>query len=149
MPDDSQEMPEFDKPENIPLVVPDLPPVKRRCIEKNKLGNPCRVPPIHGQERCLGHSKQLDPELRRKWSAKRSLPSITRRRLKTGIVRSKNEILAILSQRLDLMLEKWGKISDPNIDERICDICRTMAAVHKIDAAEDAEAKGWRLKGAV
>lgn len=148
MSDSLEGMPEFAKPaeENIPLVVPDTS--KPKCEATTKAGTPCSVPPMHGQKYCLGHSKALSPELRDKWRSKRTLPSITKRTLKRdNTFKSREEILAILSQRLDLILEKWGTIPDVNIEERICDICRTMAVVMKVEAVEDVQAKGWRMRG--
>lgn len=141
--DSLEGMPEFDKPENIPLVVPDE--AKPNCQATKKDGSPCSVHPLKGEKYCLGHSKSLSPELRAKWSAKRTLPAVSRRNLKAGPYKSREEILSILSQRLDLVLEKWGTIADPNIEERICDLCRTMAVVMKVEVAGDGKVKGWRI----
>ena len=152
MADDSlNEMPEFGKPEEqIPLVVPDLTPVpyvKPRCIEKNKAGEPCRVPPLKGGDRCLGHSKSLSPELRDKWRKKpRMVVSIGNRTVTTKY-RSREELLSYLSARLDMIEERFGSICNPEVEEMICNVIRTMTAVLKVDAAEDVKATGWRMKG--
>lgn len=139
MSDDSlDEMPEFDKPENIPVViVPDakpLKPEKPKCIEKNKAGGPCKVPPLRGELRCLGHSKSLAPELRDKW-----------RRLGKGIPRktldirkkvthyTRDELLSFLSTRLDLVRKRFGDMCNVEVEEMICNIVRTMTVVYKIE----------------
>lgn len=145
-------MPEFDKPENIPLVVPDLTPVKPHCQATKKDGvTPCKVPPLKGEKYCLGHSKSLSPELRDKW-----------RRLATGIPKTertvrrklpfydKEDLLGFLSQRLDLVKERFGQMTNPEVEDMICNIVRTMAAVHKIEQVEtEKESTGFRMRGAV
>ncbi len=144
-------MPEFDKPENIPLVVPDLTPAttsaKRYCIEKNKQGGPCKVPPLKGGDRCLGHAKAFSPELSHQWKRKPSIPGLKAPRGSTQGVKTRAEILAMLSKRLDLVDERFGQICNPEVEQMICDICRTIAVVMKIEVTEDVKVHGWRMKG--
>jgi hypothetical protein len=153
--DSSEDMPAFGKPEEvIPLVVPDLtpaaPPEKRRCIEKNKLGEPCRVPPLKGGDRCLGHAKSLSPELRDQWRRKsKGIPKLSGPISKKADFKSREEILGILSHRLDLVTERYGQMSNPEVEDMICNLCRTIALVMKVEAAETAVVHGWRMKGAV
>lgn len=156
MADDSlEDMPAFDKPENlppptppenVPLVVPDSP-YKRHCIEKNKEGNPCRVPPLKTGDRCLGHSKSLSPELRDQWRRK---PKVLLKQT-GGLAKveylTREEVLSILSKRLKLWVEKYGEVIAPGVDEAICDLARTYAVVAKTEVAENVEIRGWRMKG--
>lgn len=154
MADDSLEgMPEFEKPaeEIVPLVVPDITPAKPRCEGTKKDGTPCGTPPLKGEKLCLGHAKSIAPEMRDKW-----------RRIRTGIPRidkglprknkfySREDLLDLLSKRLDLVKDRFGDVCNPEVDEMICNIIRTFAAIYKIETAEvDEKAAGWRMKGAV
>lgn len=147
--DSLEGMPEFGK-EEIPLVVPDLTPEKRRCSEKNdKTGGPCKVPPLKGETVCLGHAKKLRPDLREKWQWKPRIPGIKAPRGNTQKVKTREEILAMLSRRLDLVEERYGQMCNPEVEQMICDICRTVAVVMKIEVSEELHVKGWRMKGAV
>ncbi len=152
MSDDSLDgMPAFGK-EEIPLVVPDLTPVtpsaKRFCIEKNKTtGAPCKVPPLKGGDRCLGHAKAFSPELSHQWKRKPYIPGLKAPRGDTQRVKTREEILAMLSRRLDLVEERFGQICNPEVEQMICDICRTLAVVMKIEVTEDVKVHGWRMKG--
>jgi hypothetical protein len=151
MSDDSlQDMPEFGTEARIPLVVPDLAPVpaKRRCVEKNKAGEPCRVPPLKGEERCLGHAKSLSPELRDKWrKSSGGIPKLSGAVAKKAAIKSREDILGLLSHRLDLVSERYGSMSNPEVEDMICNICRTMAVVMRVEASEDVSIRGWRMKG--
>lgn len=153
MADDSLEgMPEFDKPENIPLVVPDLTPVKPRCQSTKKDGiTPCKVPPLKGEKYCLGHSKALAPELRDKWRRLgRGIPKTDRTIRRQLPYYTKDDLLGFLSKRLDLVKERFGEMCDAATEEMICNIVRTMAAVYKIEAIEaEKENPGFRMRGAV
>ena len=150
--DSLEGMPEFDKPENIPLVVPDLStPVVRserpKCTATKKDGSACLVPPLRGEKFCLGHAKSIAPELRQKWVALSKgvprRPAASRR--KVGHY-TKDELLAYLSERLDLVKERFGEICNPEVDEMICNIVRTMGVIYRIeDASEKEKAKGWRI----
>lgn len=153
--DSQDDFPAFDKPENIPppqptenipLVVPDLP-VRRNCIEMSKAGTPCRVAPLKGGDRCLGHAKSLSPELRDQWRRKpKVLLHQNGPKAKVQYL-SREEVLAILSKRLNLWMEKFGAVMADGIDEAICDLARTYAIVAKTEVAENAEIRGWRMKG--
>lgn len=149
MSDDSlEDMPEFDKPENIPLIIPDNTPteplpVKRQCAEKNKEGNPCRVHPLKDSQYCLGHAKRL-----KLWKhTPTGIPRLRAPRGNTQGVKTREQILSMLSHRLDLVNERFGEICNPEVEEMICNICRTMAVVMKIEASEDVKIKGWRMAG--
>jgi hypothetical protein len=154
MSDSLEGMPEFDKPQEIvPLVVPDVD--KPRCTANNKAGNPCSVHPLKGEKYCLGHAKSFIPELRDRFTkqatavinAKVSIPGINVPRGRTQKVKSREEILAMLSKRLDLVDERFGAICNPEVEQMICDICRTIAVVMKIEVSEDVKVHGWRMKG--
>lgn len=141
----SDEMPEFDKPENIPLVVPDLTPIL--CIATTKAGEPCPMRPLKGEKYCLGHAKSISPELRDKWRKKPHLVSRQMGRPCKARYKSREEILEILSKRLDLWVSKFGEAINGEVDEAICNLARTYAAVAKVEVAEGAEVRGWRMKG--
>jgi hypothetical protein len=150
--DSSEDMPAFGKPEEIPLVVPDLTPVvpatpeKRRCKELNKAGNPCSVPPLKGGDRCLGHAKSLSPELRAQWGRKgKGIPKLSGPISKKADFKSREDILGILSHRLDLVTERYGEMSNPEVEEMICNLCRTIATVMRVETAETASVPGWRM----
>ncbi len=142
MPD---EMPEFDKPENIPLVVPDNTPIL--CIATTKAGEPCPMHPLKGEKYCLGHAKSIAPELRDKW---RNTPKLVSRQMGRPCrakYKTREEILEILSKRLDLWMEKFGGVLTEGIDDAICNLARTYAAVAKVEIGEGIEVRGWRMKG--
>lgn len=151
-PDD---MPEFGKPEEIPLVVPDLTPLKRRCESTKKDGvTPCAVPPLKAEKYCLGHAKKLIPGMKQKWSGLRGLGrnvSKTQRTIRRTVSHyTKEELLALLSGRLDLVKERFGAMTNPEVEDMICNLVRTMAAVYKIEQAESlTETPGFRMRGAV
>lgn len=152
------EIPAFDKPENIPLVVPDLPAEKKprklrvdHCAGTTKHGTPCGF--AHQKESlyCIAHDPAISDEQRNQW---RKLP----KRPRTGPMgrpplkpeaqyKSREEILEILSKRLDIWMEKFGNILSVGVDDAICDLCRTYAVVAKVEVAEGAEVRGWRMRG--
>jgi len=145
-------MPEFDKPENIPVViVPDQTiPSKPKCQATTAKGLPCTVPPIKGDKYCLGHAKSLSPELRDKWRRKERIVKVGRSNIKVSSKYiSREELLGILTERLYMIRERYGAICNPEVEEMICNVARTIAAVTKIEIAEDGKLKGWRMEAAV
>jgi len=149
MADDSlQGMPEFDRPENIPVViVPDQKPNKKICKATTKAGKPCPMHTVKGSEDyCLGHAKSLDPALRQQWRTKQRvlLGPVGVAKLKYY---SREEVLAILTKRIALWMDRFGDVLTEGVDEAICDLARTYAVVAKVEVAENAEIRGWRMKG--
>ena len=148
MSDDSLEgMPDFAKPESIPLVVPDEHP-KHLCIATTKAGGRCGFVKSRGTDYCVPHDPAITHEQRQEWRKKRTgahpRPS-TALKPKT---KSKTDLLAILSTRFDKFLERFGDMVNPEIEQTICDMARTYIAVLKTESAEgDAKTHGWRMKG--
>lgn len=134
--------PDFGKPEELPLVVPDLTPVKRVCAEKNKEGNPCRVHPLKDSEYCLGHAKRL-----KLWHHTPTIPGVKAPRGNTAKFKSREEILAMISKRLDMLEERYPEVTTPEVIEMFCDLCRTYGVIAKVEVAENTVLRGWRMKG--
>lgn len=100
----------------------------------------------------MGHSLQANADQRQEWSKK----SQNIRRMRTYTIAPKNhqpltkeQLLALLSHRLEKFIERFGDVPTPETEEVICEIARTYAICSKIDGAEAAEKLGWRMKGAV
>ena len=136
------------EPENIPLVVPDLTPVKPHCHGLNKLGGPCSVHPLKGEKYCLGHAKRLAPELCAKWKmvtprgADKNRVSKSQRAMRRNTNHySKEELMAFLTERLELVKERFGQMVNPETEEMICNLIRTMVAVNKMEVALDDDKK--------
>src|SRR5678816_1056385 len=125
------ETPEFGKPEELPLVVPDLTPVKRTCLEKNKEGKPCGFHPLKNMDYCLGHAKRL-----KLWHHTPSIKGINAPRGSTAKFKSREEILTMISKRLDMLEDKWGSVVTPEVIEMFCDLCRTYGVIAKVEVAE-------------
>lgn len=142
MTDSLPEMPEFGSEARIPLVVPDLTPLKRHCPEKNKEGNPCKVPPLKDSDYCLGHAKRL-----KLWHHTPSVKGINAPRGHTAKFKSREEILAMISKRLDMVEERYPSLTTPEVIEMFCDLCRTYAVIAKVEVSEDIALRGWRMKG--
>lgn len=140
-------MPDFGKPEEIvPLVVPDLTLVK--CVATTKAGKPCPMHPLKGEKYCLGHSKSLSPELRDKWRrASGGIPKLSGPIAKKAAVKSREDILGLLSHRLDLVTERYRDMTNPEVEDMICNICRTLAVVMRVEVSEDVTVRGWRMRG--
>ena len=136
MSDDSLDgMPEFDKPENIPVVI--IPNLKPRCSATTKAGHPCSIPPIHGETLCLGHNKAYKPEERARWRRKDRVIKVGRTNIKVSSKHvSKDELLGILTERLYIIKQKYGDQCTPVIEEMICNVARTIALVYKIEMAD-------------
>lgn len=157
MADDSLDgMPDFDKPENIPLVVPDLPekkPRKRRsdsCQGMKKDGTPCGF--AHQKDRpfCIQHDPAISYEQKQAWRKKPRKPRVLPMSNNQAVYLSREEILAILSKRIKVWMDRFGETIAAGVDESICDLCRTYAAVAKVELSEGVgEVRGWRMKGAV
>jgi hypothetical protein len=144
-------------PERIPLVVPDLTPIPpgevkrpvRRCQATTKAGNICGTFCLKDEDVCLGHSKT-----RNMGSAQRAGHQMKRMKAyakphKFSKPMTKEELLALLSERMRAFVRHYGDIPTALTEEIICDLARTYAIVSKIDGAEQAAKLGWRMKGAV
>lgn len=160
MADDSlPDMPEFDKPENIPLVVPDTsspPPKKQRklrvdhCAGTKKDGTPCGFAHQKGKLYCISHDPEVSEEQKQAWRKVPRKPRLLPMGTQKRNYYSREEILQILSKRIKVWMDRFGEMVTPEIDDAICDLCRTYATVAKVEIAEGAgEVRGWRMKGAV
>lgn len=150
------EMPEFGKEDHIPLVVPDLTPEvpqkKTRklrvdhCEGFTKVGKPCGFAHQKGRPFCIQHDPAISAEQKQAWRKVPRKPQVspmgTQAKYKT-----REEILEILSKRLDVWMKQFGTIINPDVDEAICNLARTYALVAKVEAAEGVEVRGWRMKG--
>jgi hypothetical protein len=138
--DSLEDMPAFDKPENIPLIVPDIP--EHLCTGKNKQGKPCGFPHRHGSKFCTVHDPAITQAQRDEWR--------TRKRGKTfatdpSRVKTKAELLEILSGRIDGFLARFGQTGGIDVEQTICEMMRTYVVVLKAEADSDAKVFGWRL----
>lgn len=152
--DDSLDgMPDFGKPEEIPLVVPDLPPPRagKKCAATTKAGNPCTTPAHDGTPFCIAHDPAITSEVRSQWQSKGGASHNGWKLDRRHKPFTKREILQIITSRLTRFMEKFGEVDTIEATEIFCELCRTWAAVAKVDLSKDEEAKvhGWRMKGAV
>jgi hypothetical protein len=128
MADDSPEgMPEFDKPESIPLVVPDhqyeVPRIKtpsKRCTAKTKLGKDCKTPALRDHPFCIAHTPTISEEQRTTW---RKLPrghgiKQTIRDLRFRM-RTPSEVIRYAEIALNEIDEKYGTSNLATGDLRI------------------------------
>lgn len=152
MTDDSlSDMPAFDKPENIPLVVPDVPEKKHRklradhCEGTKKDGTPCGFPKRKDRPFCLAHDPTVPEEQRQAWRKTPRKPRVLPMGGAQAQYLSREEILAILSKRLKIWMDKFGDMINPEVDEAVCNLCRTYAAVAKVELGEGVEVRGWRI----
>lgn len=156
MPDDSLDMPEFDKPENIPLIVPDLTvPAKKprkmradHCAGNKKDGSPCGFAKQKGKDFCIQHDPAISADQKQAWRKVPRKPRILPMGVQKANYYTREEILEILSKRIKVWMDKFGEMLNPDVDEAICDLCRTYAVVAKVEVSEAAgEVRGWRMKG--
>lgn len=147
MADDVSEMPDFDKPENIPVViVPDRR--KHACIATTKAGKPCCFPKALGTEYCVPHNPAITEDQRQEWRKKRTGAHPRSTTSKTVVkYKSKEDLLTILSTRFDKFLERFGDTVSIEVEEVICDMARTYCAVLKTEVEGEIKTQGWRMKG--
>jgi len=140
-------MPDFGK-EEIPLIVPDTsePKTSHLCTSKNKKGEPCGFPKRHGSEFCTVHDTSITKEQRDEWRRRKTggKHQTFRRHIKT-----KEQLLEILSGRFDVFLERFGSVVAPEVEQTLCEMARTYVAVLKVETVEEEGkgAKGWRMRG--
>lgn len=161
MSDDSLDgMPEFTKPsESEPiLIIPDqTPPKKQRklrsdhCQGTKKDGRPCGFAQQKDRPFCIQHDPAISAEQKQAWRKVPRKPRVAPMGVQaTFVYKSREEILQILSKRLDVWVKAFGEVLQPGVDDAICDLCRTYAAVAKVELGQGVgEVRGWRMKGAV
>lgn len=154
MSDDSHEMPDFDKPENIPLVVPDIPEPKF-CKGVKKDGTPCPMRVGEKRDYCPPHDPSISEEQRQEW---RKLGG----RAAAGIPHTRGpktpeEMLAVFAKRLDIFLSKCSDTSSSAEEILVmCHAAKAFATIYdrtkdgkKEAEDEGAKSQGWRMKGTV
>lgn len=152
-------MPEFGKPdeEKVPLVVPDQSeplPVPNtdhvlspdfRCKGVNKKGAPCSFPKRRDSLYCTAHDPAITKEMRNAWLAK------GRRNAKNPAVKAfgpkkKQDLLELLSRRLDAFEEKFGGMSSPEVESTFCMLAKTYCYILTAEGANEEEVGGkWRI----
>lgn len=152
--DSLEGMPEFTKPEEkIPLVVPDTTPLKPHyCHGTTKAGKPCTFPHTKTSNYCITHDPAITDEKRLEWKRKPKVytkPMGDHSHADKPKFKTREEVLAILSRRLDVWMNQFGDVMKAEVDQAICELCKTYAAVYRVESkdGEDATAKGWRMKG--
>jgi hypothetical protein len=141
--DPLDETPEFGKPEEIPLVVPDRP--SHLCTALTKAGEPCGFVKALGAEFCVPHNPAITKEQRQEWRKRRVNPPAIRHKRH---IKTREDLLEILSVRFDKYLEKFGDMVSSDVEQTMCDMARTYIAVLKTEVSGDAKAiPGWRMKG--
>ena len=139
--------------EQIPLVVPDVVD-PRFCSATTKRGLPCRVPHIKNSNLCMGHTaavKARDPERLESCRRGGAAPHLTRKpwmalHFKKAPL-TKEEVLALISHRLRMWVEKFGEVQNAGTEQVICDLVHAYAKISGIDTVEAAARIGWRMKG--
>lgn len=161
MPDDSlSEMPEFGKPpEDIPVVIvpdqlPAEPPKKKRklrvdhCAGTKRDGTPCGFAKQKNKQFCISHDPEVSEEQKNAWRKLPRKPRLLPMGVQATQYYTREEILEILSKRIKVWMDRFGDLINPGVDDAICDLCRTYAAVAKVEIAEGAgEVRGWRMRG--
>ncbi len=140
-------MPEFDKPQEIiPLVVPDRP--KHLCIATTKAGNLCNFTKALSSDYCVPHNPAITHEQRQEWR-KRRTGAHPRRVTATKVTtyKSREELLSILSVRMDKFIERFGDTVNVEVEQVICDMARTYCVVLRVEVEGEVKAQGWRMKG--
>ena len=148
MSDSLEGMPEFDKPENIPLVVPDKRKLRSdHCAGIKKDGTPCGFAHQKTSAYCIQHDPAISAEQKQAWRKVPRKPRVVPHRTQNVTYKSREEILAILSKRLDVWIREFGDVMKAEVDNAICDLCRTYAAIMRIEGEGAQEVRGWRMKG--
>lgn len=152
MSDDSlDDMPAFDKPENIPLVVPDIPKYKL-CKGITKYGKPCPMKVGDKRDYCPPHDPNISEETRQEWRklGGRNCAGIPHVRGP----KTPEEMLAVFAKRLDIFLSKLSEESSSA--EEILVMCHAAKAFGlvwdrtkegKKEAEEETKKHGWRMGG--
>lgn len=150
MSDDSLDgMPDFAKPEEekLPLVVPDTGHILSpgfRCKSNNKAGNPCGFPKRRDSEYCTAHDPRFSAEQRKEWREKGRRNNGGKKR-EFG-PKKKNDLLLILSNRLDMFTDRFGEMTTPEIETTICTMLKTYCYILVAEGASEDEVSGkWRI----
>lgn len=136
--------------EVIPLVIPDAfspSPVEKftqatinhpeiRCIANNKAGARCGYPHQKTSQYCYWHDPAITPEQRKVNRGKRYFPQLPRNKSKIKTVK---DVLNLLGKRMEFFLEKFGTMTDPDIEGTICDLAKTYVLVKKCQTDEEAK----------
>ena len=147
MDDKPEGMPEFGEPGELPPAqqAPAVKQKKEHCQAITKNGNRCGFYPQHGGKKfCCVHDPDIPAEQKRAWRQHNGSKT-------AGIARassrpkSKKDLIAILSLRLDRFILRFGSDSNVQVEETVCHIVRTIAYVMSVEAEEVGGIKGWRM----
>ena len=143
--------------ENIPLVVPDTTPpekyhgiagyeaakAKATCGGTKKNGEPCGWVVTKPGDYCYPHDPSVTPEMRRASRGKRIFPKLSGRR-KT---KTKEDVLKLVSARLDQWVELWSTHLTPETEATFCQLINAYCNVYKCTSDEAALGIAhWSLK---
>jgi hypothetical protein len=134
--------------ENLPLVVPIQP--KARCSATTKAGKPCPGYPMKGQTICLGHYVKANPQKHAEWIEKGGRTHRFSKLMRPSHLAkplTQKDLLAVMAQRLNRFVERFGETSGIDVEECICEMVKTIATVMKLEGKEDTSVGGWRMKG--
>lgn len=144
------DMPAFDKPENIPLIVPDTSG-PRLCRGITKLGKPCPMKVGDKREYCPPHDPNITEEQRQEWRklGGRNCAGLNH----TRGPKTPEEMLAVFAKRLDIFLAKLSEESSTAEEIFVmCNAAKAFATVWdrtkegKKEADEgDNKKLGWRM----
>lgn len=133
----------------IPLVIPDgaiPPPIEKftqatknhpeiRCVANNKAGARCGYPHQKNNQYCYWHDPAVTQEQRLANRGKRYFPAMPRN---TSKIKTIKDVLNLLGKRMEFFLEKFGTMTDPDIEDTICNLAKTYVLVKKCHTDEEA-----------
>ena len=145
-----EDMPQFDKPENIPLVIPDDVHPDHFCKHVKPDGSKCRFMRnrAKGRDFCWHHDPAVTQEERHACRARGGSTDKIVTFKRSYRPKTREEILLLLSIRMDQFQGKFRDVSSPEVELTICQMARTYISVLEAKADEDVKVSGWRMKKA-
>jgi hypothetical protein len=147
--------------EQVPLVVPDTTAplnldgdrwAKRRAAGKlckgvsTVNGALCRFPHGHNSDYCYIHDPSVTQEERdhnrKKPKIKWAVSNVTSIKKFKASTKSVEEVMYLLSCRMDAFVDRFGSVPSPEVEETICDLIRTFIALKKCQNDEKADKDG-------
>ena len=143
--------------ESIPLVVPDATPEKSfhvrgreaaaakglSCVGTKKNGDPCGWIVGKPGDYCYIHDPTITPETRHTNRSKRIFPKLSGKRH----VKTKEDVLKLVSARLDQWVAQWNTALTPETEATFCQLVNTYCNVYKCTSDEAALGVAhWSLK---
>lgn len=132
-----------------PLVVPDIhavgvSKVGGSCKATAKSGRPCGWRSVFQDSNlCQAHDPRTANSERwagmaRKRKGTKNPEKVSLKKLRgLSKVKTKEDLLRLLSYRIDRFIAKFGDLVTPEVEESICNMIRTYAVVMRVELADD------------